>query len=162
MGAPKKGTEKLMPRDWERRHARIVELTRLYEEEKWPVTKIAAHYDVSHRSVSRTLLKIGVTIRRRGDEWHKHCCEPGCVLPLYRIQHATNGSFYGKRCRLHWIVYRMKVNQEYNDKHLGRDESWLRRMRQLLARVQRINREVLRSLKRESPPATTSPDACRR
>lgn len=163
MGAPRKGEEKLWSRDPIAQQKRAEELRRLYEVEGLGVIAIGKIFGVAHRSVAKRLHRIGVEVRPAGPRLRTTCCEPDCSLPVHRVKHATNGSWYGKRCRLHWIVFRMLVNQRYNDRHLGKDdEAWLRRLRQLLARVQRINREVSRSLSKESSPATTSPAACRR
>lgn len=161
MGAPKLGQEKLLPRDPEKRAARIDVLRRLYVDERFTLPEIGRLFGVTHKSVERALRAHGIPRRTPGRVRQAACCERECQLPVYSIRHATNGYLYGKRCRLHWIIFRMEVNQRYNDKHLGKDdEAWLRRSRQLLARVQRLNREVSQSLKRESRPGTTSPAAC--
>lgn len=163
MGAPKLGCEKLVPRKPHKLAARGEWLERLYIEERFTSIELGRLFDVSHKSVLRALDRFGIVRRKVGESRHVTCCEDGCQLPIYKVRHATNGSWYGRRCRLHWIVFRMMVNQRYNDKHLGKDdEAWLRRMRQLLARAQRLNREVLRSLKPVSKPETISPDACLR
>jgi hypothetical protein len=158
MGAPKLGEEKLWPRDPVLQRARAEELRRLYEDEGLGVIAIGEIFGVEHRTVAHRLHRIGVKVRRAGMIRRTTCCEPDCHLPVHSVKHKTNGYYYGKRCRLHWIVFRMMVNQRYNDKHLGKDdEAWLRRLRQLLARARRLNREVLRSLKPESTRATNSP-----
>lgn len=163
MASPRLGEEKLIPRDPLKWAARVEELRHLYEVERLGVVAIGARFGVTFTSVRRALKKAGIPRRRAGMERRATCCEEGCDLPVFSVRHATNGYLYGRRCRLHWIVFRMAVNHRYNDKHLGKDdEAWLRRLRQLLARVQRVNREVSQSLKPESRPAMTSPDACPR
>lgn len=134
-------------------------LYRLYWDEGKPSTEIATILGMSHNGVLGAMRRFDVLRRRSGPQSEGHCCADDCRLPIYRILHKTNGSWYGRRCRLHWIIFRMEVNQRYSDKKLGKDEAWLRRMRQLLARVRRLNREVSRSLKPESQLATTSPAA---
>lgn len=134
----------------------------LYVVQRLTTIEIAERYGSDHKSVWAALDRHGISRRQMGPRTESTCCEAECVLPIYRVKHKTNGSWYGKRCRLHWIVFRMMVNQRYNDKRLGKDEAWLRRLRQLLARVQRINREVSQSLKPVSKPATTSHAACPR
>lgn len=135
-------------------------LQRLYWVERRTTPEIAALYQTDHVVVKRWMRRLGITRRPMGPRKAPHCIEEGCRLPVHRIQHKTNGCWYGRRCRMHWIVFRMIVTQRYNDKHLGKDdEAWLRRMRQLLARVKRLNREVSQSLNPASGPATTSPDA---
>jgi hypothetical protein len=160
MGAPKLGQEKLTPRDPSARAERAGELRRLYVDENMTTIEIGQLFNVKHRSVVSALKKFGIPARKVGVSRYETCREPECQLPIYRIRHKGNGSWYGSKCRLHWIIHRMKLSQEYNDKHLGKDdEAWLRRLRQLLARVRRMNHEVSQSLKVASPPETTSPDA---
>lgn len=163
MGGPRRGQEKLLPREPVARAARAQELRRLYIDERMTTIEIGQMFGVGHRAVVGAMKRLGIPARKVGASRYVTCCEPDCQLPIYRIRHATNGSWYGRRCRLHWIIYRMEVNQRYNDKHLGKDdEAWLRRSRQLLARVRRLNREVSRSLRPESEQETTSPAACPR
>jgi hypothetical protein len=103
----------------------------------------------------------GISRRGLGPTKAIKCIEHGCSLPVFKVRHKTNGSWYGRRCRLHWIIFRMQVNQRYNDKHLGKDdEAWLRRLRQALARARRLSREVSQSLKPESEQGMISPGAC--
>lgn len=162
MGAPKLGEEKLIFRDETRRAAMKVRLHELYVVERLSSVQMAPILGVAtHKSILRALKHYGIPRRRMGPRGDLHCIEPGCQLPIFRIRHKTNGSWYGRRCRIHWIIFRIEVNARYNDKHLGKDdEAWLRRLRQILARVQRVSREVSQSLKPESEPATTSPAAC--
>lgn len=134
-------------------------LQRLYWDEGKTSIEIAAILEMSHKGVLDAMRRFEVRRRRLGPRSKGTCCEQDCNLPIHRILHKTNGSWYGRRCRLHWIIFRMEVNQRYADKKFGKDEAWLRRMRQLLARVQRLNREVSRSLNQESLRATTSPAA---
>lgn len=135
-------------------------LSRMYWDEGMSSPEIAKALGMTHKGVLGAMRRFEVMRRKVGPRTEGHCFVEECRLPVHRILHKTNGSWYGRRCRLHWIIYRMEVNQKYNDKHLGKDdEAWLRRMRQLLARVQRLNREVSRSLKPESQLATTSPAA---
>jgi hypothetical protein len=164
MGAPKLGEEKLIFKDAARRDAMKARLHDLYVVQNLGTVEMAPLLGVAtHKSVLRALHHYGIPVRPVGKSRYKHCMEPDCYLPLHKIRHKTNGAWYGRRCRLHWIIFRMEVNQRYNDKHLGKDdEAWLRRMRQLLARVRRLNREVSQSLKRASAPGTTSPAACPR
>lgn len=163
MGAPKLGEEKLLPRDPDKRAARVEWLRVLYVEQRLTTIEIGRLFGVTHKSVHRALRQHGIATRKAGTSRHYTCMEPGCNLQAHKVKHATNGSMYGRRCKLHWIAFRMEANQRYNDKHLGKDdEAWLRRMRQSLRRVQRVNREVSQSLKAESQQATTSRAACRR
>lgn len=159
---PKLGDEKLIFREPSRRDAMVKRLRQLYIDERLSTIEIAKIVGVAtHKSVLRALHVYGIPVRKLGPRGYLHCMEDGCELPVYRIHHKTNGSWYGRRCKLHWIIFRMEVNQRYNDKHLGKDdEAWLRRLRQLLAQVQRLNREVSQSLRPGSGLATTSPDAC--
>lgn len=144
-------------------HERRALLTRLYWDEGCTSPEIAKRLGMSHKGILDAMRALDIQRRSIGTRPVAHCIDDDCRLPVWRIQHRTNGSWYGRRCRLHWIIYRMKLEQEYNDKHLGKDdEAWLRRMRQLLARVKRLNREVSQSLKLGSAPATTSPAVCRR
>lgn len=137
-------------------------LQRLYWDEGKTSPEIAVILGMSHKGVLGAMRRWEVMRRKVGPRTEGECFVEDCRLPVHRILHKTNGSWYGRRCRLHWIIFRMEVNQRYSDKKKGREESWLRRLRQLLARVRRMNHEVSQSLKRESPPATTSPGACRR
>lgn len=163
MAAPKLGAERLTPREPAARAKRGEELRRMYEAERMTTIEIASAFGVTHKSVIRALKVFGIKRRPVGHSRHVTCCEDDCDLPAHKVKHATNGSRYGKRCRIHWIIFRMEVNQRYNDKHLGKDdEAWLRRLRQLLARVQRVNREVSASLRTASLPETTSQSACPR
>ena len=164
MGAPRLGQEKLWPRTLPEQAARVAELRRLYEVDGLGVIAIARRFGVTHRTVAKRLNAIGAVMRRPGVIGATTCCADSCKLPVWKVRHANNGSLYGRRCRLHWIIFRMEVNQRYNDKTLalGKDEAWLRRMRQLLARVARMNREVSLSLRVGSQPGTTLPSACPR
>jgi hypothetical protein len=158
---PKLSDDNFWPSDALARRVRAEELRRLYLDERQTTIEIGRLYGVAHNTIHGRLRKLGIPTRRVGVSRHVTCCEPDCQLPIHRVLHKTNGSWYGRRCRLHWIIFRMEVVARYNDKHLGKDdEAWLRRMRQLLARVKRLNREVSQSLKPESAPATTSPAAC--
>jgi hypothetical protein len=152
------GRQKLPARDVVRREL----LMRLYWDEGRTSPEIAARLGMSHKSILGAMRLLGIPRRNVGTRRVAHCIESECTLPVYRIKHKTNGCMYGRRCFLHWVIHRMLVNQRYCDKtlKLGKDEAWLRRMRQLLARVRRLNREVSQSLKPESRPATTSPAAC--
>lgn len=160
MAAPRLGEERLLPRKPHKRDARVEWLRLLYVDHRLTSVEIGRLFGVTHKSVLRALGRFGVERRQVGTSRFVTCCEPGCLLPVHKVRHTTNGSMYGRRCRVHWLVFRMLVNQRYNDRHLGKDdEAWLRRMRQLLARVQRANLEVSRSLRAGSLPATTSLDA---
>lgn len=160
-GAPKLGEEKLIFKDAPRRAAMKARLIQLYVIEQKPTTEMASLLGVAtHKSILRALHHYGIPVRKMGPVTRETCIEDDCQLPVYRIRHTNNGSRYGRQCRLHRMIHRMKLGQDYNDKHLGKDdEAWLRRLRQLLARVKRLNREVSRSLKPESGPATISPAA---
>lgn len=160
MASPRLGEEKLTPRKPDKLAARNEWLRLLYVEYRFTAPELGRLFGVTHKSIYRALKRIGIETRRSGPVELVECCEEDCHLPIYRVKHKTNGSMYGRRCRLHWIVFRMDVCNRYNDKHLGKDdEAWLRRLRQALARVKRLNREVSQSLKRESAPATISRSA---
>ena len=149
-----------LPSDASQRRALLM---RLYWDEGLTSVEIASRLAMSHKGVLGAMRQLDIPRRGLGPRALPHCIEPDCRLPIYRVRHKTNGSWYGRRCRLHWIIFRMAVNQRYNDKHLGKDdEAWLRRSRQLLARVQRLNREVSQSLRPALPPAMISPAACPR
>lgn len=161
MPCPRLGEEKLLPRKPEKRAARGEWLRLLYLENRFTAPELGRLFGVNHKSVYGALKRFGIPTRRSGPVEGVECCEAECHLPIYRVRHKTNGSMYGRRCRLHWIIFRMNVNNRYNDKHLGKDdEAWLRRLRQLLAQVQRLNREVSQSLNTASAPATTSLGVC--
>lgn len=132
-----------LPSDGRTRRALLV---RLYWREGKSSPEIARQLGMSHKGVLDAMRKLQIQRRPIGPRKLPHCIEPGCEKPVFRVKHNTNGSWYGRRCYLHWVVYRFNVNQPRETEY----GSCQRRSRRLLSRVRRIAREVSNMLNAES------------
>ncbi len=142
------------------RHAatRRALLMRLYWKERKTSIEIAKQLDMSHKGVLGAMRMLKITRRGMGPRAEPHCIEKGCNRPIYKILHKANGSWYGRRCYLHWVVYRFSVNQPKE----GSYASWQRRNRRLLSRAKKLAHALSSTLSAESKPELTSRTSCRR
>lgn len=85
----------------------------LYITENMTTTEIGKLFDVHHGAVRRRLRDVGILPRKVGISRYTICVEKGCDKPIHRIQHKTNGSWYGKRCFEHWKAHRKRVCADY-------------------------------------------------
>lgn len=137
-----------LPKDGRTRRALLM---RLYWKENRTTTEIAQQFGMAHRSVISAMQKLGIPRRKVGSSRFTVCKEPGCDKPIYKVFNKTNGSWYGRRCYLHWVVYRFNVNQPKGE------QTWERRSRRLLNRARRLARAVSSTLNAASGPEWTSP-----
>lgn len=87
------------------------EVERLYSE-NWSTVQLARRYGVSDPNVVRKhLFKHGVVLRKRTRQLH--CLVVGCPAPLFKIRHAINGAWYGRRCLRHWRKHRAHLTSSY-------------------------------------------------
>jgi hypothetical protein len=94
-------------------------LLQLYVAEQWSTPEIARCYGVTDPHTVRTaLLRFGVTLRRRTNA--RRCSVRQCHAPVFKIRHAKNGSWYGRRCEQHWRVHRTMLSRLYRRNALWR------------------------------------------
>lgn len=136
-----------LPKDGRTRRALLM---RLYWKEKRSTPEIAKLFNMNHKGILGAMRTLQILRRPVGPTRHLHCIEPGCTRPIYRILHKTNGTWYGRRCYLHWVVFRFRANQPKGE------SSWERRNRRLLRRATRIVRAVSSMPNGVSVPAWTS------
>jgi hypothetical protein len=86
-------------------------LTKLYWGERKTTEEIAAIFGAKHSSVRKRMAALGIARRPRGHSRLVSCIEPGCNGPLFKIRHAINGSFYGRRCFAHWVEHRAQLGK---------------------------------------------------
>ncbi len=150
-------------------------LRRLYWKEQKTLTEIALLFDVTHKSVARVFDQRDIPRRpRRSKE-----CKPirGCIecgKPCFKVYHAGNGAWYGRRCKFHWDKHRAFLAKEefkrpevaarkrrehhrwyyYGPITLKGEQSWLSKgrsiMRTLKRELRKPNRGVLSSPKAAS------------
>lgn len=77
----------------------------LYWTQNKTLPEIGAMFDVTHKSIERVMRDLGIPRRKVGQSRHIDCIE--CGKPIVKIHHATNGSYYGKRCREHQRAHRL-------------------------------------------------------
>jgi hypothetical protein len=85
----------------------------LYVVKKMTTPEIGRLFGVGHQAVRHRLIDVGIRPRKVGISRYTVCIEVGCHLPVYRVQHKTNGSWYGKRCFEHWRAHRKRVCADY-------------------------------------------------
>src|SRR3990167_9933041 len=96
---PKRGEEKLIFQDETQRLAMAARLHKLYVVERRTTPEIAVIVGVAtHKSVLRAMNVYGIPRRKVGQSRAVTCIEPGCHLPVYKIRHATNCSWYPPHC----------------------------------------------------------------
>jgi hypothetical protein len=116
-------------------HGRIIPrdkelLTRLYWTENRSLVEVAALFDVTHKSLSRVFIILGIPRRKRRakgqSRWFK-CIE--CEAPTRKIRHAGNGSLYGTRCRECRRLHYNRLAREYakNPEVRAKQKALLRR-----------------------------------
>lgn len=96
-------------------HGRVIPrdaalLRKLYWTENRSLVEVAALFDVTHKSLSRVFIQLGIPRRLRhakGQSRWSRCVE--CGEPVVKIRHAKNGSLYGKRCRDHQRLHKNRV-----------------------------------------------------
>jgi hypothetical protein len=101
----------------------------LYVVKNMTTTEIGKMFSTGHGAVRHRLLDVGIKPRKVGISRYTICVEDGCDKPVYRIQHKTNGSWYGKRCREHWKGHRKKICADYAKRNRPKINAYQQRAR---------------------------------
>lgn len=97
-------------------------LSRLYTIEQKSLGEIAALFNSTVSAVGWRLKDVGILERGPYQIPQRICIEKGCWAKTFKIKHATNGSFYGRRCHKHWKEHRETIHKTYYSNVLrGRD-----------------------------------------
>ncbi|HEX2879873.1 MAG TPA: hypothetical protein VHO25_10115 [Polyangiaceae bacterium] len=101
----------------------------LYVVKNMTTPEIGELFGVGHQAVRRRLIDVGIRPRKVGISRYTSCTEDACDKPIYRIQHRTNGSWYGKRCYEHWVAYRKRVMSDYAKRNRPKINAYQQRVR---------------------------------
>lgn len=156
-------------------------LRRLYWVQNHSLPEIGKMFGVTHKSVLRVFVELGVPTRPRGRTRTALC---KCGQPSLKVKHAGNGSRYGTKCLKCRRAHYAKLAREYGRKPrvkrkkkidlkrwyytgaanptgelqwLNQNKIMLRNVRRLLLKPKASSREALRFLNAASRRARTSP-----
>lgn len=101
----------------------------LYVVKNMTTPEIGKLFGVGHHAVRHRLIDVGIRPRKVGISRYTTCIEDGCNLPVHRIQHKTNGSWYGRRCYEHFKMHRKRVCAEYNKNNRPKINEYQQRAR---------------------------------
>lgn len=101
----------------------------LYVVKNMTTVEIGKMFGAGHHAARHRLLDVGILPRKVGISRYKICAEEGCDKDIYRIQHKTNGSWYGKRCYDHWKMHRKRVSQNYGKNNRPKINAYQQRFR---------------------------------